>query len=136
MGSIFSYPRGGSRTSPFPYIYDTFLNVFMPLLIGLVIYRTEQYVRIPALIRYYVPDGVWAYAFGSCMLIVWDRKIHWPWIIGALAISVVYEVCQYYHIIPGVGEVKDVLTYLLFFSLALLSNASFKTLLYSQNQNE
>jgi hypothetical protein len=58
-------------------IYDGFLNVFIPLLAGLLIYRMEQYFRIPALIRYYLPDGLWAYAFGSSMLIVWERKIHW-----------------------------------------------------------
>jgi hypothetical protein len=116
-------------------LYDGFLNVLIPLLTGLIIYRTEQYIRIPALIRYYVPDGLWAYAFGSCMLIVWERKINWPWMIGAMMLSVVYEICQYFHFIPGIGEVRDVMTYFLFFSLALLSNAFFKTLMYSPNQN-
>src|ERR1700727_925150 len=101
----------------FTKILDSFLNVFIPLLAGLLIYRAEQYFRIPALIRYYLPDGLWAYAYGSCMLIVWGRKIHWPWIIGAMVVSVVYEVCQYYHLIPGVGELQDVMTYLLFFSM-------------------
>jgi hypothetical protein len=115
--------------------FDGFLNVFIPLLAGLLIYRTEQYFRIPALIRYHLPDGLWAYAFGSCMLIVWERKIHWPWIVGAMAISVVYEACQYYHFIAGVGEFRDVMTYLLFFSMALLSNAFFKTHMYNPNQN-
>jgi hypothetical protein len=112
-------------------IYDGFLNVFIPLLAGLLIYRMEQYFRIPALIRYYLPDGLWAYAFGSSMLIVWERKIHWPWIIGAMALSAVYEVCQYYHLIAGIGEIRDVLTYLLFFSIALLSNAFLKPLIYA-----
>jgi hypothetical protein len=115
--------------------YDCFLNVLLPLLAGLVIYRTEQYIRIPALIRYYVPDGLWAYAFGSCMLIVWERKIHWPWIAGAMAISVLYEVCQYYHLIAGVGELGDVITYELFFAMALLSNVFFKTHMYNPKQN-
>jgi hypothetical protein len=116
-------------------IYDGLLNVFVPLLAGLFIYRAEEYIRIPALIRYYVPDGLWAYAFGSCMLIVWERRIHWPWIIGAMFISVAYEVCQYYHFIAGVGEFRDVMTYFLFFSMALLSNAFFKTQMYNPNQN-
>jgi hypothetical protein len=95
----------------------------VPLVAGLLIYRTEQYIRIPAVVRYYLPDGLWAYAFGSCMLIVWDRKIKWAWMIAAMAVSIVYEICQYYHLIPGVGELRDVMTYFLFFSLALLSNA-------------
>jgi hypothetical protein len=116
-------------------IYDIFLNVFLPLLVGVFIYRTEQYIRIPALIRYYVPDGLWAYALGSSILIVWERKIHWPWIVGAVMLSVVYETCQYYHFIPGIGEVRDVITYLVFISLALLSNALFKTIMYTSTQN-
>ena len=116
-------------------LYDGFLNVFLPLLAGILIYRAEQYMHIPALIRYYVPDGLWAYAFCSCVLIVWERKIHWPWIVGAMLLSVVYEVCQHYHVIAGIGEVRDVMTYFLFFSLALLSNPFFKTLMYTPNQN-
>ena len=116
-------------------LYDGFLNVFLPLLTGVFIYRAEQYIHIPALIRYYVPDGLWAYAFASCMLIVWERKIHWPWMIGAMMLSVLYEICQYYHLIAGVGEVRDVMTYFLFFTLALLSNPFFKTLMYNSKQN-
>jgi hypothetical protein len=113
-------------------LYDLLLTVFAPLLAGLFVYRVEQYIAIPAIIRYYVPDGLWAYAFGSCMLIVWERKIHWGWIGGAVMVSVMYELGQYYHFIPGIGEVQDVMTYLFFFSLALLSNAFFKRLLYAK----
>ncbi len=113
-------------------LYDLLLTVFVPLLAGLFVYRVEQYIAIPAIVRYYVPDGLWAYAFGSCMLIVWERKIHWGWLGGAMMVSVGYELCQYYHFIPGIGEVQDVLTYLFFFSLALLSNAFFKRLLYTK----
>jgi hypothetical protein len=115
-------------------MYDLFFSVFVPLVAGLTIYRTEQYIRIPAIIRYYLPDGLWAYAFGSCMLIVWDRRIKWPWIIAAMSVSIVYEACQYYHVIPGVGELRDVMTYLSFFSLALLSNCFLKRL-YTSSQN-
>lgn len=117
--------------SPVP-IFDCFFNIFVPLASGLFIYRMEQYIRIPAVIRYYLPDGLWAYAFGSCMLIVWDRKIRWAWMAGAMAVSVVYEVCQYCHLIPGVGELRDVMTYLLFFSLALLANIFLRQLYIPQ----
>jgi hypothetical protein len=114
---------------------DGSLNVFLPLLAGLLIYRAEPYMRIPAWIRYHIPDGLWAYAFASCMLIVWDRRIHWPWIIAAMTLSVLYEIGQYYHLIRGIGEVKDVLTYFLSFSLALASNIFFKTYFYNSNQH-
>lgn len=113
-------------------LYDMLLTVFAPLLAGLFVYRVEQYIAIPAIVRYYVPDGLWAYAFGSCMLIVWERKIHWLWIGGAIMVSVMYELGQYYHFIQGIGEVQDVMTYLLFFSLALLSNAFIKRMLYTK----
>ena len=113
--------------------FDGFLNVFLPLLAGAFIYWADGRLKIPTVIRYHVPDGVWAYAFASCMLIVWERKIHWPWISGVMIISVVYELLQHYHVIPGIGDIEDVMTYFLFFSIALLSNAFFKTLMYTRN---
>ena len=114
-------------------VYDSFLNVILPLLAGVLIYWADGRLQIPRVIRYHLPDGLWAYAFVSCLLIVWERKIHWPWIIGAMALCVVYEVCQYYHFIAGIGEVEDVMTYFLFFSIALLSNGFFKALIYTPN---
>ena len=114
-------------------VYDSLLNVFLPLLVGLFIYWMDGRLKVPTVIRYHVPDGVWAYAFTSCMLIVWERKIHWPWISGVMIISVAYEVLQHYHVIAGIGDIEDVMTYFLFFSIALLSNAFFKTLMYTPN---
>ena len=114
-------------------VIDSILNVILPLLAGAFIYWADGRLQIPRVIRYHLPDGLWAYAFGSCMLIVWERKIHWPWISGVMILSVVYEVFQYYHFIAGIGEMEDVLTYFLFISIALLSNAFFKTLIYIPN---
>jgi hypothetical protein len=114
-------------------VYDSLLNVFLPLLAGVFIYWADGRLKIPTVIRYHLPDGVWAYAFTSCMLIVWERKVHWPWISGVMIISVVYELLQHYHVIPGIGDIEDVMTYFLFFSIALLSNAFFKALMYTRN---
>ena len=113
-------------------VVDSFLNVILPLLAGVFIYWGDKRLHIPTVIRYHLPDGLWAYAFTSCMLIVWERKIHWLWISGVMMLSVVYEILQYYHFIPGIGEAGDVLTYFLFLSIALLSNALFKKLLYAK----
>jgi hypothetical protein len=111
--------------------FDLLLNVILPLLIGVCIYWAGRSVHIPGLIRNYVPDGLWAYAFLSCILVVWDRKINWAWIAGALILSVIYEILQHYHIIGGTGDLGDVVAYLLFFAIALLSNSFFKTLTFN-----
>ena len=72
-------------------IFDGLLNVNLPLFAGVFIYWVDRRLLIPTMIRYHLPDGVWSYAFTSCMLIVWERKIHWPWISGVMIVSVVNE---------------------------------------------
>ena len=60
------------------------------------------------------------------MLIIWDRKIPFVWVIIVFVAAVGYEALQYLHVLPGTGDVRDVAVYFAAFSLALLSNSFFK----------
>jgi hypothetical protein len=106
---------------------DILLNIILPLLLGIGLYRAAGMVAIPSLVRNYLPDGLWAYAFLSSILLIWDRAINIAWIIAAFLLAIGYEGAQYEHLIPGTGDIFDVITYFLFFSVALTLNMFFKT---------
>jgi hypothetical protein len=111
---------------------DILLNICLPLALGQFIYWSEKSFIIPTLIKNYLPDGLWAYAFISGILVIWGRVIHMTWIILAFLTAVGYEVLQYLHTIPGTGDIKDVITYFVFFNIALLLNTFFKTLYFKR----
>ena len=106
---------------------DILLNIILPLLLGIGLYRAAGMVALPSLVRNYLPDGLWAYAFLSSILLIWDRAINIAWIIATFLLAIGYEGAQYEHLIPGTGDIFDVITYFLFFSVALRLNMFFKT---------
>jgi len=55
---------------------DIILNVICPVLAGCLIYYAGYTGYLPSLVQNYVPDGLWAYAFISAILITWDRHIN------------------------------------------------------------
>jgi hypothetical protein len=113
---------------------DILLNVCLPLTIGLLIYCSEKIVIVPALIRNYLPDGLWAYAFLSCNLLIWHRSVNLFWVFLVFLVAFSFEVLQYLHIIPGTGDIKDVFTYFLAFAIALLLNTPFKNKIFQHPQ--
>ena len=106
---------------------DILWNICLPLALGLSIYCSARVRFIPALIRNYLPDGLWAYAFMSGILLIWARAVNPFWVIMVFLIAVCFEFLQYLHTIPGTGDIKDVITYFTFFTIALLLNTFFKT---------
>jgi hypothetical protein len=114
---------------------DILLNICLPLIIGQFIYWWGSVFIVPALIKNFLPDGLWAYAFISSILLIWGRVIHWTWIILAFLTAVGYEVLQYQHVIPGTGDIKDVITYFVFFNIALLLNSFFKAMQFKRPLN-
>jgi hypothetical protein len=105
---------------------DLFINVAFPLAIGVFIYWGGGRFSIPAMIRNYLPDGLWAYSLMSAMLLVWQRRIMIGWILAVFAFSIGFEILQSYHWIEGTGDLYDVLTYFLFFGFALVINPKLK----------
>jgi len=87
---------------------DILFNVLLPLIIGLLLYYTRSF------------------AFMSCILIIWDRRINQFWIWLAFIIAVFFEVLQSLQFIAGTGDAWDIFTYFLATMLVLICNKSFK----------
>jgi hypothetical protein len=101
---------------------DLTINTIVPVILGSMIYITGSVHVLPVLLQNHLADGLWAYAFISCMLITWDRKFNLTWIVLTIVISILFELFQFWHLVAGTGDIWDVVIYLLFFSLALLIN--------------
>jgi hypothetical protein len=105
---------------------DILVNSLAPVLSGLLIYLLADPFFIPPVVVNYFPDFAWAYAFISALLIIWDRTIHIFWIFTAVAIAFLFESLQYYGVLPGTGDLFDVLIYLFACCTALYCNPYFK----------
>lgn len=105
---------------------DWLLNVAAPLLLGFAVYRGENHYLLPTLVRNYLPDCLWAYAFISTILIIWDRQPGLFWILAVYLVSAGFEILQYRHWVAGTGDIKDILAYFIIFCIALILNRSIK----------
>ena len=105
---------------------DLFLNVFFPLVLGILIYWAGSRFSLPSVVRNHLPDGLWAYSLMSAILLVWQRRMVIGWIFAVFGLSIGFEMLQYYHWIGGTGDLYDVLTYFMFFGLALAINPKLK----------
>jgi hypothetical protein len=101
---------------------DWSLNVAFPLLLGVLIYWAAGHLSLPSPVSNYLPDGLWAYSLMSAILLVWGRRIVIGWVFAAFLLSIGFETGQHYHYIPGTGDLLDILTYFIFFGLALALN--------------
>ena len=109
-----------------PTLTDIILNVLLPLLLGAIPYSLGGRVDIPTFISSHLSDACWAYAFASCLLIVWSRRLHAGWMIAAVLVSIDFEALQYYHFIAGTGDLWDVVTYAAATVIAIALNQYFK----------
>lgn len=101
---------------------DFILHTIVPVILGCIIYITGDAHVLPLLLQNHLADGLWAYAFLSCILIIWDRKSNLAWIVLTIVFSILFELFQYWHLVAGTGDLWDVVVYLLFFLLALQIN--------------
>src|SRR6185312_3841027 len=104
---------------------DFIINVVLPILAGIGIYCTSNYYATGHYLRNQLPDGLWAWSLFSCILIIWDRRIHSFWISVAFVFCIGFEVLQHFQIIRGVGDYLDVLMYFISGIIALLANKYF-----------
>ena len=108
---------------------DILLNGVLPIFIGAVLYFLELNHFDLFIVKNYFPDGLWAYSFISIILIIWDRRINYFWILVVFIFSIIFELLQYYHIINGTGDIWDIVTYFIFFAIAIMTNKFFKRIL-------
>ncbi len=104
---------------------DVIFNIALPILAGNCIYLTCKPFGFQKIVNSYLPDGLWAYALMSTILIIWNRVINVFWIITSFIIFPVFEALQYFHIIPGRGDFWDILIYFIFSFIALVTNKYF-----------
>lgn len=105
---------------------DILYNVIFPLSLGVITYVISMKIVLPGLVRNHLADGLWAYAFASYLLIIWDREIRIGWLILMVLSVLGFELMQSFDEIPGTGDGWDVLTYLLFFAICYSTNRFFR----------
>src|ERR1044071_2301894 len=102
--------------------FDISLNVLLPLVAGAALYIIPALASNGSITKIRLADGLWAYAFVSALLIVWNRMPSRQWIVALFGVAALIEWLQYLHLFPGTGDWYDMITYFLFFSAALLLN--------------
>jgi len=96
------------------------LNVLIPLLFGAALY----FFPTPILIKNHLADGLWAFAFLSALIIVWNRKVPALWVTVAILVPILFEYLQYTEFIPGTGDLLDIAAYFTFYGIAIFVQQS------------
>jgi hypothetical protein len=104
---------------------DIFYNVALPLAAGCLLYALHPTAQWQTVLKNYLPDALWAYAFFSCMLIIWQRRINFTWILITVLVVAVFELLQSKQVIGGTGDIADLVVYLIFGAIALFINKYF-----------
>ena len=108
-----------------PRLRDMFCNVLLPIIMGYLFYLLPLKSQSLKLLKNYLPDGLWAYAFFSCVLVIWGRHINFSWIFITVLTFAAFEFLQSKHIINGTGDIFDFVIYLIFGGIALSVNKYF-----------
>jgi hypothetical protein len=98
------------------------VHVVCPLFIGLAIYYFASSIAFTYFIKNHLADGLWAYAFVSAILLIWERQVNWFWIGIVVLVAFLFECFQFLRIIPGTGDIFDFIVYLSFILFRLLNN--------------
>lgn len=101
---------------------DIFLNLLAPLGLGVLLYL----LPLPALLRNYAPDALWAYAYTSALLLIWERNPHKIWLLFIFVSFILFEALQKTGRVAGTADTADVLVYFLAAGLALFLNPYFQ----------
>ena len=101
---------------------DLCTHVLIPLAVGVSFYFIifVDGVSLPG--SAYIPDALWAYAFFSSLLIVWDRQVRIAWLLTAALVTGLFEGMQYLHWISGTGDLVDILVYFISGGIAMITN--------------
>jgi hypothetical protein len=112
------------------HFFDFIINSFLPILLGVFIYRLSFLNSYP-FIKNYFPDGLWAYALTACILIIWNRGVNYFWLFLIAIFFVLYEILQYLNFVKGTGDVWDIIAYITGAFIAILVNKFIKQKYYN-----
>ncbi|PIQ10427.1 MAG: hypothetical protein COW71_02830 [Ignavibacteriales bacterium CG18_big_fil_WC_8_21_14_2_50_31_20] len=124
------------------------IQIILPIVIGITIYvffreptkyilnswfkneylNTNYHVLAkfsPSWIKYNLPDALWGYALISSMIIIWNKRQRNEllfWIIFSFVIGIAFEFLQFFKIIWGTFDLKDVVSIVLGMSISLFVN--------------
>jgi len=102
---------------------------FTSISIGILIYFLDSLnLGLPAVIRNYLPDALWAISFSASICWLWfdDFKLGTIWYFVCLGSMISFEFLQYIQIIKGTSDFIDIIVYF-FFSLTVYL-LSYKTI--------
>jgi hypothetical protein len=70
---------------------------------------------IPGWIIYSLPDGLWIYALSMSLFLIWgnDYLKTSIWVVIALLMAPSLEIMQYFHIIHGTFDCRDLIIYII-----------------------
>lgn len=105
------------------------IHTVFPLSVGIAIYyfgrdwthleigklfHSPNSVSFPDWVKYNLPDGLWLYAFTCLNIFIWknsESNVRLFWIAIIPITGFTSEIMQYYHIILGTYDLKDIICY-------------------------
>lgn len=85
-------------------------------------YRNQiDYTFFPSWVLTSLPDGLWVFAFTAWIILIWDGRPPWYWLLSAPFFGIGSEIGQASSIVPGAYDQFDILFYGLGFMLACLT---------------
>lgn len=107
-------------------------HIIAPLLLGIILYglfRGIPFLKWSPLFLpskrfsffiYNLPDALWLYALISSLRAIWGEKLFSSgrfWFSFTLILSIGSEIAQYFRLIPGTFDIRDIIIYLATFLL-------------------
>ena len=110
--------------------------VLLPLVVGLFVYvylkqgnlflsslnPSCHYYSCPGFVKNNLADGLWLFAFLNMLQIIWKQESSQKltWVVTVTILSILTEFLQKYHLLKGVFDVLDILTYIIAFASSLI----------------
>lgn len=101
---------------------DFIYRGFLPVFVGAIMYAFGEKYKYLNYVKNYLPDGLWAFGFVSCLLLIWKEKVNTFWLAIAYVSFIVFECLQKLEIIGGTADIYDIFVYFAFATLAVVIN--------------
>lgn len=77
--------------------------------------RIDTTLLLPNWIEYSLPDGLWIFSYSLFIGCIWNFRLNksFPFLLLLPLISVIDEILQMFHVVPGTFDVWDICAYIL-----------------------